>query len=147
MHHTIFAAVSNGEVATTMTTVVLLVFLAKPVSFEGWLWKKHQKAQLWSGWHQRYFVLRRSASTLVYHRSTNITSKCRGKIELEQTRKYNFEASKVRQFIVENCTSLIPCPTQSGSSMFMLGCVTQESRFLDKAMMLQQTVARLLALQ
>lgn len=25
---------------------------------EGWLWKKHRKNRLWSGWHKRYFVLR-----------------------------------------------------------------------------------------
>ena len=48
---------------------------------EGWLWKKHQKAQLWSGWHKRYFILRKSGSILLYYRNPN-TSKCRGKIEL-----------------------------------------------------------------
>ena len=94
---------------------------------EGWLWKKHQKAQLWSGWHQRYFVLRRSASTLVYHRSANITSKCRGKIELGTNSEIQFRGLKSatvhRRELFE---FMVQCPTQSGSSMFMLGCVTQE---------------------
>ena len=69
---------------------------ADDVVKEGWLWKKHQKAQLWSGWHQRYFVLRRSASTLVYHRSANITSKCRGKIELGTNSEIQFRGPQKR---------------------------------------------------
>ena len=123
------AAVSNGGKRPQPRQRRLFGVLSQPddVVKQGWLWKKHQKAQLWSGWHQRYFVLRRSASTLVYHRSTNITSKCRGKIELGTNSEIQFRGLKSatvhRRELYE---FMVQCPTQSGSSMFMLGCVTQE---------------------
>ncbi len=93
---------------------------------EGWLWKKHQKAQLWSGWHKRYFILRKSGSILLYYRNPN-TSKCRGKIELGTNSDISFRGRKdatahrreLYQFMVQ-------CPVLTGSSMFLLGSPTEE---------------------
>lgn len=34
---------------------------------EGWLWKKHRKGKLWTGWHRRYFLL--EENKLEYYRS------------------------------------------------------------------------------
>ena len=93
---------------------------------EGWLWKKHQKAQLWSGWHRRYFILRKTDSTLLYYRNQN-TSKFRGKIELGTNSDVNFRGRKdatahrreLYQFMVQG-------PASTGSNMFLLGSPTEE---------------------
>ena len=60
---------------------------------EGWLWKKHQKAQLWTGWHKRYFVLTRDENAFVYYKSQG-TTKVSGKILLGQESNVEYRGKK-----------------------------------------------------
>jgi hypothetical protein len=52
--------------------------------FSGILWKKHRKNQFWSGWHCRFFVLRKDGR-LVYYKSARRRGKPRGGVSLSST--------------------------------------------------------------
>ena len=58
---------------------------------EGWLWKKHQKAHLWTGWHKRYFVLTRT--DLLYYKNPTST-RFNGKARLGWDSDIEFKGKK-----------------------------------------------------
>jgi hypothetical protein len=96
---------------------------------EGWLWKKHQKAHLWTGWHKRYFVLTRT--DLLYYKnptSTRFNGKARlgwdSDIEFKGKKDATAHRRELYQFTVQ-------CPeAQSGPTMFLLGCEKKEDSHL-----------------
>lgn len=67
---------------------------------EGWLWKKHRKNKLWTGWHRRYFVM--EDGKLEYYRkprknskqrpigTINISSGCRVEFSRRPAGKHDF---------------------------------------------------------